>query len=144
MDKAKGGPTVFISQREMIGPLERTSGFGKAIRVVCEYMAGNAPALLAYFEIVDEVNPDKTWSLRVFNDLDEGFNKHLSWPILLLIIRTSGMYVKSPFFDYAVTFTSQEMISGIIRSFAANAVYHQYIYETNKIGPLPDMAKGFS
>ena len=109
-------------------------------------MYGGAPAALGVIEFTTPDNPDQLWSLRVFNDFNEGFKKHFPVPSFILfrmVFNVIPEWVPGPF-PLGFSFSSQEYIENAVASNGGNAAYKPYYLESDElIGPKPDFGKGF-
>lgn len=136
-------PMIWISKRN-IKP-GRMAACGHNFQKGTDMMFTNAPAALSVAEFTDEVDPDATWSLRVFNDFDNGFKAHFPIPSFILFRMAYNVipeWVPGPY-PLGFSFSTKQHIDMAVTQNAGNKNYTQYHWETDLIGPKPDFGKGF-
>jgi len=137
----ESSPIILVSKRGLKPGVRED--YKPVFQHVADMMYPCAPALVAVMEIKTGDDPDMTWSLRIFSNYKDGFFAHvycnpLTAPTLAL---TALPLWGSPIFPVSNSFSTGPDMTAAIAGFPGNAVFTQYHFEDNIIGPVPDFSK---
>jgi len=136
------GPVMFwITKREIKeGHME---AYKKGFKRVADMMYGVAPALLGPLEFQDDQDPKYIWSIRIFTDFFWGTLAHAYFSPFIFPSIASMMlpHYGSMIYPVANSFSSKAMIDFTCSVLPQNLVYEQYVYDKDRLGPVPDFKK---